>query len=334
MPRPSVASALEIPQETPPQTAEDNVQEETPSSRKGQGMRTILLLALAVSVAGCGSDSVSAPCTFGVSASPRSFGVGGGTGSVTVSTPSHCSWTARADAGWLSLTSASSGSGQSVVTFTVAPSADPSARSGNLIVAGQTVSIAQDGLAACEYRVEPVEASFCVDAVQGAVAVYTANSCPWTATADDAWITLLSSPAGGGPDTLRFNVASNYLAPRASIIKIRWPTATEGQNVQVSQSGCAYGVSKNDISFSSAGGAGEFGVLQQTTPDYVCGGALQDRCLWTAQASASWISITSSMPRRGDDPVQFTVAPNESSTPRTGKINVADKFVNITQAGR
>ena len=119
-----------------------------------------------------------------------------------------------------------------------------------------------------------------------------------------------------------------------SIIKIRWPTATEGQNVQVSQSGCAYGVSKNDISFSSAGGAGEFGVLQQTTPDYVCGGALQDRCLWTAQASASWISITSSMPRRGDDPVQFTVAPNESSTPRTGKINVADKFVNITQAGR
>ena len=298
-------------------------------------MRTILLLALAVSVAGCGSDSVSAPCTFGVSASPRSFGVGGGTGSVTVSTPSHCSWTARADASWLSITSASSGSGQGVVSFAVAPSADPSPRSGNLIVADQTTSIAQDGLAACDYRVEPTKLSFCVDDIQGAVAVYTANGCPWTASTDAAWITLLNSPAGGGTDTLRFNVASNYLTPgRVSVIKIRWPTATEGQNVQVSQSGCMYAVDPASLSFGSAGGAGQFGVWQETTPDNVCGGPLQDRCLWTAQASASWITITSSMPRRGDDPVRFTVAPNDSSTSRTGTITVADKIVQITQAGR
>jgi hypothetical protein len=305
-------------------------------SRKGQEMRTILLLALAVSIAGCGSDqSPSAPCTFSVSASPQSFGVSGGTGSATVSTASHCSWTARADANWLSITTASSGSGQGVVSFTVAPSSDASARSGHLIIADQTVSIAQDGLVACQYSVVPVQVSYCVDGMQGAsVAVSTASGCPWTASTDAAWITLLNSPAGGGSDTLQFNVASNYLAPRESVIKIRWPTATEGQNVQVSQSGCMYGVSKDSISFDSTGGAGQFDVVQQTTPDYVCGGALQDRCLWTAQASASWISITSYMPRRGDDPVQFTVAPNDSSSSRSGAITVADKNVQIIQAGR
>jgi len=299
-------------------------------------MRTILLLALAVSVAGCGSDqSVSAPCTFSVTASPLSFGVGGGTGSATVSTASHCSWTARTDANWLLITSASSGSGQGVVNFTVAPSPDPSARSGHLIVADQTASIAQDGLVACDYRVEPTKMTFCVDTVQGAtVAVYTASGCPWTASADATWITLLNSPAGGGSDTLRFNVASNYLASRESIIKIRWPTATEGQNVQVSQSGCMYGVGPSSLSFSSAGGTGAFDVLQETTPDYVCGGASQDRCVWTAQATASWISITTSMPQRGDWPVRFTVAPNDSSTSRTGTITVADKVVQIIQAGR
>jgi len=298
-------------------------------------MRTILLLALAVSAAGCGSDqSVSAPCTFSVTASPLSFGVGGGTGSATVSTASHCSWTARTDANWLSITSASSGSGQGVVSFTVAPSADPSPRSGNLIVADQTTSIAQDGLARCEYTVAPVEISPCVVGLQGQINVSTLSGCPWTASTDASWITLLSSLAGSGSDTLGFDVASNYLAPRESIIKIRWPTATEGQNVQVSQSGCTYSVIPNSFNFGSAGGQGEFGVWQQTVPDYICGGPWQDACVWTAQASASWITITSHMPRKGDDRVQFTVAPNESSTPRTGKINVADKFVNITQAGR
>jgi Viral BACON domain/Putative binding domain, N-terminal len=299
-------------------------------------MRIILLLALAVSIAGCGSDqSPSAPCTFTVSASPQSFGVGGGTGSATVSTPSHCSWTARADAGWLSITTANSGSGQGVVNFTVAPSSDASARSGHLIIADQTVSIAQDGLVACQYSVAPVQVSYCVDAVQGAsVAVYTTNGCPWTASTDASWITLLNSSVGGS-DTLRFNVASNYLAPgRESVIKIRWPTATEGQNVQVSQSGCMYGVGPSSLNFGSAGGTGQFDVLQQTTPDYVCGGPLQNACVWTAQTSESWISITTSMPQQGDNPVRFIVGANDSPTPRTGRITVADKVVTITQAGR
>jgi hypothetical protein len=299
-------------------------------------MRVILLLALAVTVAGCGSDqSVSAPCTFSVLASPRSFGIGGGTGSATVSTASHCSWTARADASWLSITSASSSSGQGVVSFAVAPSADPSPRSGNLIVADQTTSIAQDGLAGCEYTIAPVEIAPCVGGMGGGrISVSTLSGCPWTASADASWITLLSGLAGSGSDTLRFDVASNYLAPRESIIKIRWPTATEGQNVRVSQSGCAYFLLPNYLGFTSAGGTGKFDVLQSTVPDVSCGGATQDACVWTAQASASWISITSYMPRRGDDPVQFTVAPNDSSSSRTGAITVADKVVTIVQAGR
>ena len=114
---------------------------------------------------------------------------------------------------------------------------------------------------------------------------------------------------------------------------VRWPTPTAGQNVRVSQAGCRYGVSKSAISFTSAGGSSSFEVLQQSDP-YTCGGATQDRCVWTATSNASWITITSSMPRAGDNPVFFTVAPNESTGARTGTIVVRDKVIQITQAGR
>jgi hypothetical protein len=64
-----------------------------------------------------------------------------------------------------------------------------------------------------------------------------------------------------------------------------------------------------------------------------CGGATQDRCLWTAVSDVPWITITSSMPRTGDNPVAFTVAANTGAA-RTGRITVRDRVVSITQAGQ
>ena len=44
-----------------------------------------------------------------------------------------------------------------------------------------------------------------------------------------------------------------------------------------------------------------------------CGGALQDRCVWTARSNVSWITVTSSMPQQGDHPVSFTWYPANTS---------------------
>jgi hypothetical protein len=74
-------------------------------------------------------------------------------------------------------------------------------------------------------------------------------------------------------------------------------------------------------------------VLQQSEP-LTCGGATQDRCVWTAKSDASWITVTTSMPQMGDNPVSFTVAANTDTSARTGTIAVRDKVVRITQAGR
>ena len=114
---------------------------------------------------------------------------------------------------------------------------------------------------------------------------------------------------------------------------VRWPTATAGQNTQVSQAGCNYAVSTSSISLAAVGGTGQFNVIQASDP-ITCGGPLQDACRWTAQADVPWITITTSMPQAGDNPVGFTVTANPGTSPRTGRITVRDKVVQITQSGQ
>jgi hypothetical protein len=114
---------------------------------------------------------------------------------------------------------------------------------------------------------------------------------------------------------------------------VRWPTSTAGQNVRVLQAGCVYAVSTSAISIGAAGGPGRFDVIQQSIPN-TCGGPLQNACRWSAQSGVSWITITTTMPQAGDNPVSFTVAANDSTAARSGTITVRDKVVRVTQSGR
>jgi hypothetical protein len=92
-------------------------------------------------------------------------------------------------------------------------------------------------------------------------------------------------------------------------------------------------VSANVINIAAAGGAGRFDVIQQSEP-YTCGGPTQNACMWIAQPDVSWITVTTTMPQYGDNPVSFTVAANESTIARTGRITVRDKVVQVAQSGR
>jgi hypothetical protein len=80
------------------------------------------------------------------------------------------------------------------------------------------------------------------------------------------------------------------------------------------------------------GGAFSFDVYQQSNP-LECGGALQDRCVWTASTAAGWITITTPMPRAGDDRVAFSVAANTGPA-RSALITVRGKTVEVVQAAK
>jgi len=80
-------------------------------------------------------------CSYAISPSSRSFGLSGGTGSVTVTAGSGCAWTASSNAGFVTITSGASGSGNGTVNYSVA--AASSARTGTLTIAGQTFTVTQ-----------------------------------------------------------------------------------------------------------------------------------------------------------------------------------------------
>jgi sugar lactone lactonase YvrE len=114
---------------------------------------------LAISATGAYTPSVSSAGVTGATGSPFSIVAappavaatsltvpsGSGSGTLIVTVPASSKWTAaRASGSWLSVTPAS-GTGSGMVTFSYTANSATSARTGTLTIAGQTVTITQQG---------------------------------------------------------------------------------------------------------------------------------------------------------------------------------------------
>ncbi len=102
-------------------------------------VRAVLSVSLILWMAGCSGKAGTttlATCSFTLSPSSASHAASGGMGSVTVTTSANCSWTARSDADWVTMTGGSSGRGNGTVTFRVAANITTSARTAAIEVVG------------------------------------------------------------------------------------------------------------------------------------------------------------------------------------------------------
>jgi hypothetical protein len=273
-------------------------------------------------------------CSYQIAPGNAVYNKDAASGTFAVTAPASCAWTAVSNASWLTVVAGAQGSGNGTVGYAVARNIDTAERSGVITAAGQSFAVRQTGDAgACAYAVTPVAFQPCMPRGTLNATLTTQASCPWTVTSDSAWLAVASSASGSGSSAISMTYSDNYDAPRAGTVMVRWPTPTEGQNIHVTQAGCLYAVSRTEISMAAAGGLASFDVIQQSEPN-TCGGATQDRCVWTAQADVPWITIAGSMPRSGDNPVSFTVAANDGPSIRVGRIAVRDKIVVVTQSGR
>ena len=73
----------------------------------------------------------------------------GGSNSVTVTTASHCTWSAASDRGWMTISSGASGTGNGAVTVNVTANPTDAVRTGTLTIAGQSVSVREDSAERC-----------------------------------------------------------------------------------------------------------------------------------------------------------------------------------------
>ena len=83
-------------------------------------------------------------CSFSIAPTKASYPVGGGPGSVTVTAPQGCAWTAVSNVSWIAVTGGASGSGNGTVSYNVAVyTGKPKNRNGTLTIAGATFSVKQ-----------------------------------------------------------------------------------------------------------------------------------------------------------------------------------------------
>jgi hypothetical protein len=278
-------------------------------------------------------------CTVAIDRDHDTFTISGGSGYFEVSAPSTCGWLAASNASWIRVTEPAGGiaTGSRRVSYSVDANSGAATRTGTIAVGGRAFVATQAGASTCNYSVTPVDFRGCERGGGGTVTVATAAGCGWTSSTGASWIPISSGQTGLGPGTITFTFTSNYDAARQGIIEVRWPTPTAGQNVRVAQEGCWYAPSRESFVIPAAGGDFGFDVFSGSTDVGLCGGdgpgSMGGWCIWSAQSTASWITVLSSMPRRGEDYVWFRVAANGSATPRTASITVRNRTVYIGQAG-
>ena len=168
-----------------------------------------------------------ASCVFTLSPGIQLIGVGGESGSFSVTTGAGCLWDAATSDGWITITGGATGVGNGTVSFNVQAN-NGASRTGSILVRGQVFTITQ-----CGYVVSPTSNTFYQYGGSDTIQVSAAAGCSWSATSNDAWIHIISGASGAGNGNVLYSV-DEY----DEIMATRWGSLwVAGQGVSIQQSG-------------------------------------------------------------------------------------------------
>ena len=205
-----------------------------------------------------------------------------------------------------------SGTGTTTINFTVAANPDPTPRTANITIGGQTFMVSQ-AAASCTYSLNPTSHSASASGGSSSFAVTTTAACGWTSSGVPAWITGVPA-SGTGTTTINFTVAANTGPARNASIVIG------AQTFSVSQAnGCTYNAAPGSLTFAASGKP-----AQDIT---ITAGA---GCMWTAVPNQPWIHIVSGGSGSGNGTISVDLLVNTGNA-RQGSISVGGRTVTITQ---
>jgi len=87
-------------------------------------------------------------CSYSLGIGPVAAGAGGYSGTVSVTAPAGCAWTASSNSTWITIPSGNAGSGSGRVSYAVSPNTAIATRTGSLLVAGIALTVTEPGRAA------------------------------------------------------------------------------------------------------------------------------------------------------------------------------------------
>jgi hypothetical protein len=210
--------------------------------------------------------------------------------------------------GWLTL-DVTSGTGNGTVNATASANLGPS-RNGTATVATQTYTATETG--GCAFSIAPSSHNYpAAGASQLVTLTASDNSCAWTASYSDSWLTGPTS--GTGSASLTVTATANSGPPRTSTPTIAGLTFTGTQGVF----SCTFSIAPSAHNYSAAGGSQAIAVT-----------ASDSSCAWTASA-AGWLTldITSGT---GSATIHATASAN-SGTARNVTLTIAGQSFSATQ---
>ena len=255
--------------------------------------------------------TVSPPCTFTLASTTAAATAAAGSGSVGVTASAGtCAWTAASNAAWLTVTGGASVTGNGAVNYSIAANAGTVARTGTITLAGRAFTVTQAGVV-CTYTLGATSAATGSAATTGSVGVTaSATVCSWTATSNDAWLSVTAGGSGTGSRTVSYSVAANTAASsRTGTLTIA------GATYPVVQSGavvCTYALTPLTQAVGVGGGAATVSVVAPAS------------CSWTAASAVPWLAVTSGTAAvLGNGTVTLAAQPNGTATARSGAVTIA-----------
>ena len=260
--------------------------------------------------------SQEAPCAASLGPSTISFPADAASSKFNLYIPAGCPWAITDPAlffPWITVTTQMSGSGPTVVDFTISANPGPASRAGFITIAGQNFIITQD--APCTASINPSSKNFTVAGGSDTFNLTVGATCSWMATTPDTWITITSATSGMGNATFSYTVAPNTGAQRTGTISVA------GKGLVISQDpACPATLDPTSLSFDAMPHSGSFNVM------------IGAGCMWTATRndSDSWITITTPN-GTGPGPVMFSISAN-SGPLRSGVITVNGQTFLVQQS--
>jgi uncharacterized protein (TIGR03437 family) len=297
--------------------------------------------------------------------SSTSFPSAGGTGTITVTAPATCSWTASAAPGWIALSGATSGPGNGSISFTVAANGGTAQRSGSITVGRQSVSISQktgtmnvDGMSPQNGSGPSAQMTFHFSDSAGAAQISSVTVQVIGACSLDAYsgggvylgsssfqLPVAGASASDGPCTVHSDGSSINSSGNELTVTLNMSFAAP-MNGTVRIAAEASGPNKTSTGFVTVGswtvaGSGCVFTLAPAAQSFGQAGgsghvtvAASTGCSWTALSTASWLTLSSSNPTgSGSGTVTFSVAANSTAAPRDGFVMIGGEAFPVRQGG-
>lgn len=257
------------------------------------------------------TQAASGTCPWAPTVSPNVTTVRyqGGSGTASVSAPAACPWTISSLPGFVTLTSAASGTGNGSFAYAVPANPGTASRSGSgqLSALGQSTSFTftQDGPPQCPHAPSVALSSTSFPAAGGTISasVTAAPTCSWSVSTLPAWVRVAGSSSGTGSGNFVLSALSNDGASRNGSGAVTGPGVSSTFNLSQAAGPCAsWSITPRNANFAAEGTAGSFAVTAPAS------------CNWSLAAVPSWISLSGASSGSGNATINYVVAANTGAT--------------------